>query len=73
MWNEESSLAVNHWRDFLNEEKPPELETAVEIDEPIEPIEPIEPVELEPIKPAAPPASPPPQKPTPDEYMRTQN
>ena len=53
MWNEESSLAVNHWRDFLNEEKPPELETAVEIEEPIEP--------------GAPPATSPPQEPTPEE------
>jgi hypothetical protein len=62
MWNEESSLAVNHWRDFLIEEKPPELEKAVDIENPIEPIVPIEP-----IKPAAPPAPSPPQKPTPDE------
>jgi hypothetical protein len=62
MWNEESSLAVNHWRDFLNEEKPPELETAVDIEEPIEPMEPIEPIE-----PGAPPATPPPQTLTPDE------
>jgi len=64
MWNEESSLAVNSWRNFLNEEKPPELGT-VDVEEPTEPTEPIKPIE--PIEPGAPPAAAPPQKPPKEE------
>jgi len=64
MWNEESFLAVDHWRQFLNEQAlPPEKPLDVEdILPPPSPIEPT-PIKTTPIKPGAPPATAPPTKP----------
>ena len=66
MWNEESFLAVDNWRQFLNEQTlPPEKPLDVEdILPPPSPIEPT-PIKITPIKPGAPPSEKLPTKPPP--------